>query len=99
MAERWGADLSALGPRTELVICADDPRVEAIVPIVIDVLNSQQSIKHHAEVYGFWAKAIGAYYDHQILQRPDLTNPGFVGHFTLKMGTKIEGPSRFGMRP
>ncbi|MFO0814616.1 MAG: PhoPQ-activated pathogenicity-related family protein [Gemmatales bacterium] len=50
---------------------ATDPRVEAIVPIVIDVLNSAESIKHHGEAYGFWAMAIGNYYQHKILQRPD----------------------------
>jgi len=50
---------------------ATDPRVEAIIPIVIDVLNAGPSIKHHAAVYGFWATAIGAYYQHKILQRSD----------------------------
>jgi hypothetical protein len=30
----------------------------------------------------------------QILEIPDLKNPGFVGYFTLKVG-KLEGPSRF----
>jgi PhoPQ-activated pathogenicity-related protein len=50
---------------------ASDPRVEAIVPIVIDVLNSAESIKHHGEAYGFWGMAIGNYYQHKILQRPD----------------------------
>lgn len=50
---------------------ATDPRVEAIVPIVIDVLNSAESIKHHGEAYGFWAMAIGNYYQHNILQSQD----------------------------
>ena len=50
---------------------ATDPRVEAIIPIVIDVLNAGPSIRHHAAVYGFWATAIGAYYQHNILQRFD----------------------------
>lgn len=31
----------------------------------------------------------------QILQRADLKNPGFVGHFTLKMSRPLEGPDRF----
>jgi PhoPQ-activated pathogenicity-related protein len=50
---------------------AADERVEAIVPIVIDVLNAEPSLRHHAEAYGFWAEAIGNYYQHQILQRFD----------------------------
>jgi PhoPQ-activated pathogenicity-related protein len=56
---------------TTWMTAATDSRVEAIVPIVIDVLNVEPSIKHHAQVYGFWATAIGDYYRHQILQRFD----------------------------
>jgi PhoPQ-activated pathogenicity-related protein len=56
---------------TTWMIGATDPRVEAIVPIVIDVVNVGPSILHHAAVYGFWATAIGNYYDHKILQRAD----------------------------
>jgi hypothetical protein len=31
----------------------------------------------------------------QILQRPDVKNPGMVGHFALKLGSKIAAPDRF----
>jgi PhoPQ-activated pathogenicity-related protein len=55
---------------TTWMIGATDPRVEAIVPIVIDVLNVEESMKHHAAVYGFWTEAVGNYYEHKILQRP-----------------------------
>lgn len=48
-----------------------DDRIEAIIPIVIDVANCDLSLRHHAEVYGFWATAIGNYYEHRILQRFD----------------------------
>lgn len=50
---------------------AADNRVEAIVPIVIDVVNAEPSLRHHAEAYGFWSAAIGNYYQHKILQRFD----------------------------
>ncbi|XZE32919.1 PhoPQ-activated pathogenicity-related family protein [Pirellulaceae bacterium SH501] len=50
---------------------AADNRVEAIVPIVIDVVNVDPSLRHHAEVYGFWSEAIGNYYQHKIMQRFD----------------------------
>jgi hypothetical protein len=30
----------------------------------------------------------------QILQRPDLKNPGYVAHFTLNLGSSVEKPSR-----
>ena len=50
---------------------AADNRIEAIVPIVIDVANAKLSLQNHAEVYGFWSEAIGNYYQHKILQRFD----------------------------
>jgi PhoPQ-activated pathogenicity-related protein len=50
---------------------AADNRVEAVVPIVIDVVNVENSLRHHAEAYGFWSAAIGNYYQHKILQRFD----------------------------
>jgi len=55
---------------TTWMIGATDPRVEAIVPIVIDVVNCEKTMQHHAAVYGFWATAVGNYYQHKILQRP-----------------------------
>ncbi len=61
-----------------------DPRVVAVVPIVIDVVNADPQLRHHAEAYGFWAEAIGNYYQHRILQRFD--------HPRLKELYKIEDP-------
>ena len=40
-----------------------DDRVEAIVPVVIDLLNLEPSFEHHWSVYGFWAPAIQDYVD------------------------------------
>jgi PhoPQ-activated pathogenicity-related protein len=54
---------------TTWMTAAVDPRVAAIVPIVIDVLNVDPSIRHHGAAYGFWAESVGNYYDHRILQR------------------------------
>lgn len=48
-----------------------DPRVTAIVPIVIDVLNVKTSMAHHYSAYGFWAPAIGDYVRHRIPERMD----------------------------
>ncbi len=48
-----------------------DQRVAAVVPIVIDVANVDASLRHHVEAYGFWAEAIGNYYQHKIMQRFD----------------------------
>jgi PhoPQ-activated pathogenicity-related protein len=38
-----------------------DPRVAAIVPIVIDMLNVEPSFRNHYESYGFWAPAVQDY--------------------------------------
>jgi PhoPQ-activated pathogenicity-related protein len=69
---------------TTWMTAAVDRRVLAIIPIVIDVANLEPSMRHHAEVYGFWAKAIGDYYQHKILQRPD--------HPRMKELYQIEDP-------
>ncbi len=50
---------------------AVDRRVRAIIPIVIDVLNVQVSMRHHYAAYGFWAPAVGDYERHEILQRDE----------------------------
>ena len=48
---------------------AVDPRVVGIVPIVIDVLNVNVSMRHHFEAYGFWAPSVGDYVKHRIMER------------------------------
>ena len=44
-----------------------DRRVVAICPIVIDVLNMEESMFHHFQAYGFWAPAVGNYVQHGIM--------------------------------
>lgn len=46
---------------TTWMTAAVDKRVVAIVPIVIDVLNMEASMRHHYAAYGFWAPSIGDY--------------------------------------
>ena len=41
-----------------------DPRVVAITPVVIDMLNVETSFIHHCRVYGFWAPAVADYVEH-----------------------------------
>jgi PhoPQ-activated pathogenicity-related protein len=50
---------------------AVDPRVSAIVPIVIDVVNVRPSMMNHYSAYGFWAQAVGDYTRHKIHERFD----------------------------
>lgn len=51
-----------------------DPRVVAIAPIVIDVLNVDVSMQHHFATYGFWAPAIDDYVNHKIMHRRGVEN-------------------------
>lgn len=63
---------------------AVDKRVVGIVPIVIDVVNTNVSMRHHFAAYGYWAPAVGNYVQHQIMQRMD--------HPRLEELYKIEDP-------
>jgi PhoPQ-activated pathogenicity-related protein len=46
---------------TTWTTAAVDDRVVAIMPIVIDVLNLEESFKHHFEVYGAYSLAVSDY--------------------------------------
>jgi len=48
-----------------------DNRVQAIIPVVIDILNLTPNLKHHWKCYGYWAPAIGDYEAAGILDRLD----------------------------
>jgi PhoPQ-activated pathogenicity-related protein len=48
-----------------------DPRVVAIMPLVIDVVNVRACSINHFCAYGFWAPAIGDYSRHKIHERAD----------------------------
>ncbi|MCA9077654.1 MAG: PhoPQ-activated pathogenicity-related family protein [Planctomycetaceae bacterium] len=50
---------------------AVDDRVVGMMPIVIDVSNSRDSLAHHFAAYGFWAPSVGDYVRHRILSRLD----------------------------
>jgi PhoPQ-activated pathogenicity-related protein len=50
---------------------AVDPRVVAIVPVVIDVVNVRAAKMNHYASYGFWAPAVGDYTRHKVHERFD----------------------------
>lgn len=52
---------------TTWTTAAVDKRVTAFCPIVIDVLNTRESMKHHYAAYGYWAPAIGDYVNHRVM--------------------------------
>jgi len=54
---------------TTWLTAAVDKRVIAITPVVIDVLNMDESMKHHFSAYGFYSSVIHDYVEMKIMQR------------------------------
>jgi len=52
---------------TTWTTAAVDPRVSAIVPASIDLLNLEPSFEHHWKVYGFWAPAVQDYVESGVM--------------------------------
>jgi PhoPQ-activated pathogenicity-related protein len=48
-----------------------DPRVVAIIPIVIDIVNVQATMQNHFAAYGFWAPSVGDYVHHKVMERSE----------------------------
>jgi len=62
---------------TTWLTAAVDKRISAIVPVVIDVLNMNEQMKHHFGAYGFYSQAIRDYEDMNIFERMD-TKEGYT---------------------
>ncbi|HAM73081.1 MAG TPA: PhoPQ-activated pathogenicity [Verrucomicrobiales bacterium] len=75
---------------TTWTTAAVDPRVVAISPIVIDVLNVEASLKGHYESYGFFAPAVGNYTNENI--------PSWMGTPQNRALMKIEDPYEYRAR-
>jgi PhoPQ-activated pathogenicity-related protein len=56
---------------TTWLTAAVDPRVVACVPIVIDLVNVQATMRNHYAAYGFWAPAVGDYVAHRVMERSE----------------------------
>ncbi len=69
-----------------------DPRVEAIVPLVIDALNSEKITRHHFEAYGFFSPALQDYVDHKLF-------PHKIGTPEYRAVLAIEDPYEYRQRP
>ena len=57
---------SKRGWTTWCTAIADD-RVMAIIPIVIDMLNVEESFNHHWKCYGEWSHAVDSYVDEEVM--------------------------------
>lgn len=66
----------------------EDKRVIAIVPMVIDALNSEVVTRHHYEAYGFFSPALNDYVRHKIF-------PDKVGTPEYNQIMKIEDPYNY----
>ncbi|MHC4889709.1 MAG: PhoPQ-activated pathogenicity-related family protein, partial [Planctomycetota bacterium] len=70
-----------------------DSRVIAVMPLIIDVLNIDEQMKHHFSAYGFYAPAISDYEDMNVFDR--INTP--KGQELLKIVDPYEYRSRITM--
>lgn len=70
---------------TTWLVGLEDKRVIAIIPMVIDALNSQEITKHQFEAYGFFSSALNDYVNHKIF-------PDKIGTREYTAALKIEDP-------
>jgi PhoPQ-activated pathogenicity-related protein len=70
---------------TTWLVAAVDPRVRAIIPIVINVLNQDEVIRHHWGAMGFFSPALKDYVEHGLV-------PAMIGHPGLSEVRRIEDP-------
>lgn len=65
-----------------------DPRVVAIVPLVIDALNSEAITRHHYEAYGFFSESLNDYVRHKLF-------PQKIGTPEYRAVLTIEDPYQY----
>lgn len=73
---------------TTWLVGAVDKRVIAIMPTVIDALNSEEITKHHYEAYGFFSDSLNDYVNHGIF-------PHKIGTPEYKAVLAIEDPYNY----
>lgn len=73
---------------TTWLVGAVDPRVVAMMPMVIDALNSEVITRHHFEAYGFFSTALNDYVKQGLF-------PGKVGTPEYQAVLKIEDPYEY----
>lgn len=76
---------------TTWLVGAVDKRVIAIMPTVIDALNSEAITKHHFEAYGFFSSALNDYVNHGLF-------PHKIGTPEYQAVLKIEDPFNYRQR-
>jgi PhoPQ-activated pathogenicity-related protein len=77
---------------TTWLVGAVDPRVMAIMPLVIDALNSEAITRHHFESLGFFSPALKDYVNHGLF-------PHKIGTPEYQEVLRIEDPYGYRSRP
>jgi PhoPQ-activated pathogenicity-related protein len=77
---------------TTWLVGALDPRVKAIIPIVINSLDGDATTRHHWGAMGYFSPAIKDYVDHGLI-------PDMIGHPGLDEIRRIEDPLSYSDRP
>jgi PhoPQ-activated pathogenicity-related protein len=77
---------------TTWLVGAVDPRVVAIIPVVIDALNSEAITRHQFEAYGFFSPALDDYIRHGLF-------PHKIGTPEYQAVLQIEDPYNYRDRP
>lgn len=73
---------------TAWLVAAVDKRVAALIPLVIDALNSEAITRHHFEAMGFFSSALDDYVEHGLF-------PGKIGTPEYQAVLAIEDPYNY----
>ena len=73
---------------TTWLVGLTDKRVIAIIPVVIDALNSEVITRHHYEAYGFFSSALSDYVEHGLF-------PGKIGTPEYRAVLRVEDPYEY----
>jgi len=77
---------------TTWLVGAVDPRVVAIIPIVINVLDVDATTRHHWEAMGYFSPALKDYIENGLI-------PGAIGSPSMNAINRIEDPLNYRDRP
>src|SRR5579864_5607506 len=77
---------------TSWLVGAVDPRVTAIIPIVINVLDPDAVTRHHWGAMGYFSPALADYVERGVI-------PDMIGHPGLQAVRRIEDPLAYRRRP
>ncbi|CAN5348256.1 PhoPQ-activated pathogenicity-related family protein [soil metagenome] len=77
---------------TAWLVAAVDPRVKAVIPIVINVLSVDATARHHWEAMGYFSPALGDYVENGLI-------PGLIGSPGMNRIQKLEDPLNYRDRP